>query len=250
MFMKSQPREDRVEEGHFPTDWSPHRCDPLFDVDPGSRMLRKFSHHCRNSLSGIKLGLYLLRKDLQDTSSCRWSDLGRSYDEIEKLFDRLDRIYHSAPLTLVRSPLGQLFAERLRLWRSLHPNWAQTIRVEPPETDLAGDFDPSHLGLGLDAFVMWRASSGESREPCLAWLTSGSQFQITWEEASHCTESAACDPADSPRGYPPSDCTGALALLLLARVAADHGGDFEIRHDPSLSALIRWPQFREGPRKC
>ena len=248
--MKSQPRGDRVEEEHHSAERSPHRCDSPLDVDSGSRMLRKFSHRCRNSLSGIKLGLYLLKKDLQDTSSCRWSDLGRSYDEIEKLFDRLDRIYHSAPLTLVRSPLGQLFAERLRLWRSLYPNWAHTIRLEPPETDLAGDFDPSHLGLGLDAFVMWRACSGESREPCLSWRTSGAQFHISWEETSNRTESAAADPPDAPRAYPPGDCTGSLALLLLARVAVDHGGDLETRHDPSLSALIRWPQFREDPRKC
>ena len=47
----------------------------------------------------------------------RWNDLGRTYDEIEKLFDRLQRIYQSTSLTVVRSPLGQLFAERLPLWR-------------------------------------------------------------------------------------------------------------------------------------
>ena len=243
--MKSQPRENRVEEGHFSADWSPRSCAAPLDVDPGARILRKFSHRCRNSLSGIKLGLYLLRKESQDTSNCRWSDLGRTYDEIEKLFDRLDRIYHSAPLTLVRSPLGQLFAERLRLWQSLYPNWAQSVRLEPPETDPPGDFDPSHLGLGLDAFVMWRACSGDSREPCLSWHASGAQFHISWKETSDRIESAAIDPADSPRAYPPGDCTGSLALLLLARVAADHGGDLETRHDPSLNALIRWPQFRE-----
>ena len=43
---------------------------------------------------------------------------GRTYDEIEKLFDGLQRIYQSKSLTLVRSPLGQLFAERLPLWRA------------------------------------------------------------------------------------------------------------------------------------
>ena len=114
--------------------------------------------------------------------------------KLKKLFDRLDRIYHSASLTLVRSPLGQLFVERLRLWRSLYPNWAHTIRLEPPETDLAGDFDPSHLGLGLDAFVMWRASSGESREPCLS-LAHLRRLGFTFLVGG--------DLASSRTGYPP-----------------------------------------------
>ena len=92
-------------------------------------------------------------------------DLGRRCDEIEKLFDRLDRIYQSTPLFLVRSPLGQLFAERLRTWRSLYPDWAPAIALDPPKHDAVGDFDPSQLGLGLDALVMSRAESGKSREP-------------------------------------------------------------------------------------
>ncbi len=213
-------------------------------------MLRRFSHRCRNSLSGIKLGLYLLRKGLQDTPRCRWNDLGRSYDEIERLFDRLDRIYQSASLALVRSPLGPLFVERLRLWRSLYPDWAETIRLDPPQTDVAGDFDPSHLGVGLDAFVMWRAGCGESREPCLKWGSTGVQFEICWQETPDHAASESHRSSDSPLGCQPGDCTGALALLLLARVAADHGGELETRHDPYLSALIRWPQFRENQHKC
>jgi hypothetical protein len=248
--MKSLPREDWVGEGHFPADCSTHSSDAPADVDPASRMLRKFSHRCRNSLSGIKLGLYFLRKDFQGTSCCRWNDLRRSYDEIEKMFDRLDRIYQSASLALVRSPLGQLFTERLRLWRSLYPDWAHTIRLDPPDSNPAGDFDPSHLGLGLDAFVMWRAESGHSREPCLAWRTFGGHFEISWQETPD--DRLAIDAhrsSDSPLGCQPGDCTGALALLLLARVAADHGGDLETRHHPSLSAQIRWPQFREHQRK-
>jgi hypothetical protein len=213
-------------------------------------MLRRFSHRCRNSLSGIKLGLYLLRKELQDTPRCRWNDLGRSYDEIERLFDRLDRIYQSASLAPVRSPLGPLFVERLRLWRSLYPDWAETIRLDPPQTDVPGDFDPSHLGVGLDAFVMWRAGCGESRDPCLKWGSTGVEFEISWHETPDNEASEAHRSSESPLGCQPGDCTGALALLLLARVAVDHGGELETRHDPCLSALIRWPQFRENQHKC
>jgi hypothetical protein len=243
--MNLQPRENPVTEGLRPRARSEHSRDDPAANELGPRMLRQFSHRCRNSLSAIKLGLYLLKKELQDPSRSRWNDLGRRCDEIEKLFDRFDRIYQSTSLTLVRSPLGQLFAERLPMWRSLYPDWGQTIRLDPPQQDTAGDFDPSHFGLGLDTFVMWRAESGESRTPRLAWRSSESQFEITWQESSSCAENLTRRAPESPPGCPPGDCTASLALLLLARVAADHGGDFEIRNEPALEVMIRWPQFRE-----
>jgi hypothetical protein len=240
--MTLQQSEDTAAEGARPRGSSPPRRDDPPSLEPGQRLLRQFSHRCRNSLSGIKLGLYLLKREAHDDSRSEWSDLGRRYDEIEKLFDRLDRIYQSASLTFVRSPLGPLFAERLPLWRSLYPDWAHTILLDPPEQDLAGDFDPSHLGLGLDSFVMWRAESGESREPRLAWRTTGAQFQITWQEAAERAENHPRRAPEAPLGFQPAACTDSLALLLLARVAADHGGEFESLHDPALRVVIRWPR--------
>jgi hypothetical protein len=242
--MSLQQSEDTVAEGARSggSSW-PRRDDPA-TLEPGPRLLRQFSHRCRNSLSGIKLGLYLLKREVQDPSRSDWIDLGRRYDEIEKLFDRLDRIYQSTSLTLVRSPLGPLFAERLPLWRSLYPTWAHTIVLDPPDQDFAGDFDPSQLGLGLDAFVMWRAESGDSRQPCLAWRTTEAQFQISWQETPEQATHASPRSPDFAQICHPGDCTASLALMLLARVAADHGGELETRHDPALSVVIRWPQFR------
>ena len=182
---------------------------------------------------------------MQGPSCSHWRDLGRRCDEIEKLFDRLDRIYQSTPLFLVRSPLGQLFAERLRTWRSLYPDWAPAIALDPPKHDAVGDFDPSQLGLGLDALVMSRAESGKSREPRLGWRATGSQFQIFWEETPDTAASDAGYSAESPLGSQSSDCCASLALLVLARIAADHGGELRTRDEPALSVLIQWPQFRE-----
>jgi hypothetical protein len=242
--MTLQQTEDAVAEGARFGGSSSSRRDAPATLEPGPQMLRQFSHRCRNSLSGIKLGLYLLKKELQDPARSHWNDLGRRCEEIEKLFDRLDRIYQSPSMTLVRSPLGALFAERFPLWRSLYPAWAHTILLDPPEQDEAGDFDPSQLGLGLDALVTWRADSGESRAPRLAWRTAGSEFQISWRETAECAENPARRSPEAPVGSRPGDCAASLALLLLARVAADHGGDLENRHDPALNVLIRWPQFR------
>jgi hypothetical protein len=242
--MSLQQSEDQVAEVARSRGATPHQRNDPATLEPGPGILRQFSHRCRNSLSGIKLGLYLLRKELQDPSASHWNDLGRRCDEIEKLFNRLDRIYQSASLTLIRSPLGPLFAERLPLWQSLYPDWARTIFLDRPEQDVAGDFDPSHLGVGLDAFVMWRAQSGDSPESRLAWRATGGQFQISWQEPPRCAENRTSRSPEAPQGFQPGDCSASLALLLLARVAADHGGELETRHEPALSVLIRWPQFR------
>jgi hypothetical protein len=242
--MRPQPREELAEEILGPGTCISSPIGDPFQLDAGPQMLRQFSHRCRNTLSGIKLGLYLLKKDLEGQSPSRWTELGRTCDEIEKLFDRVQRIYQSASLTVVRSPLGQLFAERLPLWRSRYAMYGRTIVVDPPERDLAGDFDPTQLGHGLDAFVAWRAESGEGKEARLAWRVTGGKLEILWhersvEERSGHGHSQCALPASSPE-----DGMGSLALLLLARVAADHDGDVETRFDPSLEVTVRWPQFR------
>ena len=246
-FMSSQPSEETVDEGHCSKAWCPYGLDNPANLDPGPRMLRHFSHRCRNSLSGIKLGLYLLKRELEDPSHSRWNDLGRTYDEIEKLFVGLERMYQPKALTLVRSPLGQLFAERLPLWRARYPDWSQTILFDPPQREIPGDFDPSHLALGLDAFVSWRAESGDSREPCVAWRTSEAHCEIFWRETSGPAGKEDRRADDSPLGCQLADCTGSLALLLLARVAADHRGELETQREPALSVTIRWPRSREVP---
>jgi hypothetical protein len=242
--MSPQPREESGEDGHCSATCLTQPNGGPENLEPGPRMLRHFTHHCRNTLSGIKLGLYLLRKELEGQSPSRWNELGRTCDEIEKLFDRLQRIYQSTSLTVVRSPLSQLMAERLPLWRSRYAMCGRTIVVDPPEHEAPGDFDPAHLGFGLDAFVGWRAESIDIKEPRLAWRVTGGQFEISWQESSaegqhRHRQSQRPLPARSP-----DDCAVSMPLLLLARVAADHNGELEVHNDWALDVRIRWPQFR------
>jgi hypothetical protein len=208
-------------------------------------MLRHFSHRCRNTLSGIKLGVYLMKKEMKCVSPSRWTELGRTCDEIERLFDGLQRIYQSTTLTVVRAPLRQLFAERLPVWRSQFAARGRTILVDSPEGELSGDFDPTHLGLGLDAFVAWRADSGESRAPRLAWRADGKEFTISWQESPVEPPSGQGRSEQARKWQSPTDLTSSMALLLLARVAADHNGQLEASSDPSLEMTIRWPQLRD-----
>jgi hypothetical protein len=242
--MSPQPPEGSGELGPCPSRLHPRPAEAPGILDPGHQMLRHFSHRCRNSLSGIKLGLYLLKKEAEGPLPSCWNELARLYDDIEQLFDRLQRIYQSETLTMVRSPLGNLIIERLPLWRSRYGKSGRTILIDPPAQDLAGDFDPMHFGLGLDAFVAWRAECGDSIQPRLGWRVAGDCFEICWQE----TRAAAAGPDERATGFVRSqlpDPTQSLALLLLARVAASHGGELETRNDPALGITIRWPQFRQ-----
>jgi hypothetical protein len=244
--MSPQPSAEATEEKPCAQARSPADAGIDFgNPDPNARMLRNFSHRCRNSLSAIKLGLYLLKKQGECTTPPRCNELWRQYEEIENLFDRLQRISQTSSLTVVRSPLGQLFAERLPLWRSRFGEFGRSILVDPPEQDIAGDFDPTHLGLGLDSFIAWRSQSAQAHSPRLGWRVARGQFEISWTEAraegsNGNARASSCLP--EPQS---ADASTSLALLLLARVAADHGGEVEASRGQPLDVTIRWPQFRD-----
>jgi hypothetical protein len=148
-------------------------------------------------------------------------------------------------LTVVRSPLGQLFAEHLPAWRSRFARFGRTIHIHPPEHELPGDFDPTQLGFGLDAFVAWRAESAGGEEPTLAWRAHDRAFEISWHERVPVGGKGQGKSETSSSHARQTECTASMPLLLLARVAADHSGELMFESDPTLEVTLRWPQFRE-----
>ena len=102
-------------------------------------MLSSFNHHCRNSLNGIKMSLYLFKREAGGPMPGSWLELERIVSSSSSvLFDRLQVIYRPLTLTLVRSPLGRLVDERLPSWRSWfqpsgtcarsRPAWRRSVR--------------------------------------------------------------------------------------------------------------------------
>jgi hypothetical protein len=212
------------------------------------QMLRSFNHQCRNSLNGIKMSLYLFKHEVDGPMPGCWFELERTYQELERLFDRLQVISRPLSLTLVRSPLGQLVNERLPLWRSWFSLRGRTFEVDTPGDDLPGDFDPMYLGLGLDAFVAWRAEAGHARwQAHLSWEIADGFFEVTWEEVRptntvlrHDREVGQAE-ASRPR---PDGRVDALAYPLLARIVSAHGGDLQAAGDPALVMRLRWPRYQ------
>jgi len=210
------------------------------------QFLSGFTHRCRNSLHGIKMSLYLCRRGIEGPVPDAWARLERAYRETERLFDRLQEIYRPMCATVVRSSLGQLLAERLPVWRFWFTERGLTLEADPPAEESLGDYDPMHLGSGLDAFIAWRLEEGIScGNVRLAWRVNQGFFEIEWNEVDRQVPAAV-----ESRGIPRSDRSGefrsgdSLALPLLARIASAHGGRVIFRWDPAFHLTVRWPRFR------
>ncbi len=210
------------------------------------QFLSGFTHRCRNSLHGIKMSLYLCRRGIEGRAPDAWARLEQTYQETERLFDRLQEIYRPMRATMVRSSLGQLLAERLPVWRSWFTEQGLTLEADPPAEEGLGDYDPMHLGSGLDALIAWRLEDGLAcRSGRLAWRVNQGFFEVEWSEVDRQVPAGA-----ESRGQLRSERSGefrsadSLALPLLARIASAHGGRVLFRLDPTFQLTVLGPQFQ------
>lgn len=212
------------------------------------KMLSSFNHQCRNSLNGIKMSLYLFKREAGGPMPKCWLELERTYQELERLFDRLQVIYRPLSLTLVRSPFGQLVSERRPSWASCFDARGRTFDIAPPGDDGPIDFDPMYLGLALDAFIAWRGDAGHANfETRLSWKIEDGSLEVTWTEAP---SARVCLAAESHRGgvngSRPLGQIDSLALPLLARIVSAHRGLLETSSEPEFTMRLQFPRFQNG----
>jgi hypothetical protein len=210
-------------------------------------VLSGFCHRCRNSLNGIKMGLYLFRREAMGAVPHCWGELESIYHEVEHLFDHLQTIYRPMSIAMIRSHLDELIDHLVPRWRSWFESRGRSLRLDPPECEVTGDFDPARLGVGLDAMAAWRAEAADAgRLTRIAWSVRDGSIEICWEEAP-------CDEPPVPlehvegltgrNGSAASRRVDALALPLLARIVAEHGGRLCYTREPWLIVRLRLPQF-------
>jgi hypothetical protein len=219
-----------------PCDPSESPIDPLIRVatDPVRRarlydLLGGFCHQCRNHLNSLKLSLYLAGRRGPECERAAWSEHDARYRAVERVYDRLQQICRPMHLTPVRLPVALLWDEVFPAWTELFRPGGIALEPAPPTAPAAVDFDPVRLRPALDALAEWRAATPPSRRVRFAWDTDGGEFLVEWRES-------VATPA--PRAAGSAD---ALALPLLARVLAAHGGTLEIAAASPFHLRLRWP---------
>ena len=135
-------------------------------------MLSGFTHRCRNLLNGMKMSLYFVRRKADGPLPRRLTEVEEAYGSIERLFDQLQQIYRPVSLTPVCADFGSLVGDRESGWREAFRDAGANLEIVRPIQESQGEFDPSHLGLGLDSFVSWRAASVATNDTArLSWRT-------------------------------------------------------------------------------
>src|SRR5262249_5336394 len=114
--MSPRPHEGPAEEGLSSSllqiVHEPERVDRLRTVLSG------FCHRCRNSLNGMKMSLYLFRREACGVVPDSWRDIEAIYQQMEHLFDHLQTIYRPMTVTTMRSPLDHLIHHHAPKWRT------------------------------------------------------------------------------------------------------------------------------------
>ncbi|HWE36132.1 MAG TPA: hypothetical protein VG406_06120 [Isosphaeraceae bacterium] len=218
-------RESDPEEGLSCALWrvatDPAKVQALYE------MLGEYCHELRNRLNGIKISLFLARRQACPLSSPAWAEAELRYRAVEELVDRLQMICRPLDVFAITLDLSGLIAERLPYWcRDLDARGRRLVPEAPPAPAL-GRFDPARLAQGLDALVAWRARAGDPDTTIrLRWGADQDHLSLEWHE---------------PEGTDPLDATDDLALPILARIIAAHGGRCQLTAEPGLRLRCRWP---------
>ena len=123
-------------------------------------MLSGSTHRCRNLLNGMKMSLYFVRQEADGPLPRRLTEVEEAYGWIECLLRSAPADLPPVSLTPVRRRISAASwaIEAAGAKRSETPR-PKISRSSVPFQESEGEFDPSHLGLGLDSFVSWRAAS-------------------------------------------------------------------------------------------
>jgi hypothetical protein len=190
------------------------------------------------------MGLYLFRRESRGAVPDCWGEIESVYHQVESLFDHLQTIYRPMTIAMVRSQVEELVRQHLPKWRSWYETGGRELHVDPPEAEVPGEFDPAQLGVGLDALASWRSDVGPPGALTrVTWAVDEGLIEFRWREMPAPERAAASGRAGAVGGRAgrPVD---ALALPLLARIIAAHGGRLEIESGQGFGVRLRWPQSR------
>lgn len=193
--------------------------------DPGCRrldtVLSEFCHALRNRMNVLKLGIYLAQQSAAGPAA-ELEPLTGQYRGVEALVESVQSACRPIRLACVMMPLGSVLEERRTAWSEALAAQERTLEWSPPRTEAPAALDPGMLTHALDEVVAWRSAVGLPASTVrVSWHTAGADIRLDWEESGPASGTVAA--ADPGRERLP-----ALAVPLLARVAAAHGGRLEL----------------------
>lgn len=182
-------------------------------------------HRWRNMLNALKLSLHLARRACGEAERAFWAEVDVRYRTLETFLEDLQFVCRPADLKPIRIPLGAFVADRRATWteRVAARGGTLDLATDPPAATAAVvDLDLLRMTRAFDAFVAWRAEAAAPGPFRLAVCAEGPWARLDWREGRAGPRAAAAEPPGNP---------SSLALPMLARVLALHGGDLEARRD-------------------
>ncbi len=211
-------------------------------VDQLYQVVRGYCHTVKNRLNCLRLALYLA--DRPEGRDGAWDEVDQRYREIEQFIERFHTFCRPLTLMPLGVSLGMILEERRPLWSEWLAARNRSLLWSPPKEDVHGHLDPTQLTTTLDGLVRWRAQIGpEGAAVRVAWRAVAGRLRLHW------TETASATPTGGTRTEPvPVDRPPCLALPLLARVAAAHGGGVQWVPGSGFRIEIDLPGVAETPQ--
>lgn len=201
--------------------------------------LGEFCHLFRNRLNSFRLSLFFGRRQAEEADLEGWDRLEDRYRTVEQTVDRLQWICKPIRIEPIEADLGRFLDEILRE-RSLNDPVPPIVPCRPA-SPLFCRFDPSLLSHGLTALMTWRAEVLSERSSVrLSWRELAGRVELAWAEYDRGPSQGRARVISSP---------SALALPLISRIVAAHGGQAQTTADGEASWVLhcRWPLNGPSP---
>lgn len=194
--------------------------------------LGEFCHMIRNRLNSLKLSLYLARRASHDLAADEWRAIDRDYQAIEQFLEQFQSICRPIRLNPIQLDVGIFLREKSQRWRGWLEDQGRTLELMGPEGPVRGIFDPSQIGIALDALMSWRSrESDPDAVTRLTWLPTGDDLTLMWAEVGR----------GGVRKPSADDGRLSLALPLVARILNAHGGVLDVGRGDAFLLRLRWP---------
>jgi hypothetical protein len=147
--------------------------------------------------------------------------------------EQFHALFRPTQFTPLNLSLDAVLADRRPTWEEWFARAGRCLTFQPPPRPATGAIDPARLSQALDGLASWRSDAGgPDTEDRVSWREDQGHLHLRWE-------------GPKGRDAPPCGPCFPLALPLLGRFVAAHGGTIDVHLKCPVRISLRWP--REPP---